>query len=296
MSCKSAIIWCEILFTSFVTIENTKAQSIRDVSTRPIQAGARAVALGDAYISDPYDVNSVYWNPASLAFLETYSVAANSIINMDNSIFKSNVALPYRVDATQTVALGVAANYLGYFSFHCLDLGYAKRLTPDFSAGIFIDFGYASSRSNKLWRGSGSLGVLYAPSPGVSYAFVCKGIGTEVRYSYDGIQENLEHINPEQSILLGTTFWFPSINRRPYLNISLVAEKVLGVKNFTSKAGIEYWPLPFIAARLGIVSKPSAATGRIGLGLLMGRYRFNYAISPSAVDERTHQISIAVLI
>jgi hypothetical protein len=293
---KSVLQCFVFLFIVFATIEKTNAQSVRQFISEPIQAGARAAALGDAYVSDPFDVNSVYWNPATLAFLETYSISASSIIGMDKSILRNNIALPYKVAVDQTVALGAASNYAGYFQFYSLDLSYARKLLPTLSAGILVDLGRAASRSAVLLGASGSLGVFYRPDPGVSYAFVYKGIGTDVRYSSDEVSEKLDYIKPSRAVLLGTTFWFPTFNRQPYLNISLVAEKIFDLNGFVSKAGIEVCPFQVFAVRFGVVSRPGIASGRAGFGLSMGRFRLDYAISPSIAEERVHQISVAFIL
>jgi hypothetical protein len=296
MAHKLFFIWYIILLLVFGTFENAKAQMIRSFSTEPIQPSARAAAFADAYICDPYDVNSFYWNPASLTFLKMYSVVANSVMSWDRLIFRNNVAVPYRLGDDQTAALGVAANYFSRLAYYSLDLGYAKKLSPTVSAGIFLDLGYAASRSTERWVGSGSLGILYAPTPGISYGMVYKGLGTGVQYTNDGIKETLEFKKPKQSFLTGMTFFFPSINRRPYLIVSLTAEKILGTANFISKAGIEVMPFPFLAARFGILSSPIVATGRAGIGLYLSRFRIDYAISPSVAEDRLHQISIGVLL
>jgi hypothetical protein len=87
----------------------------------------------------------------------------------------------------------------------------------------------AESRTTALWGGSGSIGFLYAPTPGISYGFVYRGIGRTVQYTFYDTSEALEYGKPRQSIMIGTTFWFPALSGNPYLNISLAAEKIIGV-------------------------------------------------------------------
>jgi hypothetical protein len=293
---KRFILSYTILFILFGIIEKTNAQPKRIFYAEPVQAGSRALAMGDACVSDPNDVECFYWNPASLSFLKTYSVTASSIFSWDNLVLKSTAAVPYKIDDDQTGALGFVTSYAGYFHFHGLDLGYSKKLSSTLSAGIFLDVNYAAGRSTGLWSTSGSLGFLYAPSPGVSYAMIYKGIGTNVRYSINVNEDELGHTNPKRSIIIGSTFWFPSVSRSPYLSISLTAEKTFGVDKFVSKAGIEFWIFPFLAARFGLLSGPSVATGRAGLGFLLGRFRLDYGAAPSVYVDRFHQISVAFIL
>jgi hypothetical protein len=290
-------IYIIIVIITCIAIDKTNAQvPIRDFNAEPIQVGARALSLGDAYVSDPYDVNSFYWNPASLAFLQTNSIAANSIISWNSVVMKNTVAVPYSINSEQAIALGGEVSYLGYFRIKGLDLGYARRLAPNFSAGLSIDLAYATSRTAGLWGASGSLGVLYTPSPGASYALVYKGFGSNVHYLFYGVEEVLEHTNPLRSVQIGTTFWFPSVNRKPYVCISFASEKTFGVDKLANKMGIEILTLPYLAIRCGLISGLSAVSGRAGLGLFINRFRFDYAIAPSRAEERLHEISVSFIL
>jgi len=301
MTSKIILLRCLIILITLGTFAEAQSQPIHVFSAEPILGGARAMALGDAYVSDPYDVNSFYWNPATLTFLKSYSINTNSIFDWHNLVEKSTIAVPYKIDGSNSVALGAAASYLGYFRYYNLNFGYARTLLSNLSAGVFIDLHRGYSRTGGLWGGSGTCGFLYAPSPGVSYALVYRGIGRNVRYFFYDTYETLDYVISNRSILIGTTFLFPSMNRRPYLCIDLTAEKIIGVNHFTSKAGIEFWIASFVALRCGIVSGPTVtrgnvATGRAGLGVLIGRIRLDYGIVPSVAEEQFHQISLSYVL
>jgi hypothetical protein len=298
MTYKIILLQCLILLITLGTFAEAQSQPIRVFTAEPVLGGARAAALGDAYVSDLNDVNSFYWNPATLAFLKNYSVNANSIIDWKNLVEKNTAAVPYKIDGSNSAALGVAVSYLGYFRYYNLNLGYAKILSSNLSTGIFVDLHRGDSRTGGYWGGSGTFGFLYAPSPGVSYALVYRGIGRNVRYFFYDAYETLDYVNATRSIIIGTTFLFPSVNRGPYLCIDLAAEKIIGVNKFTSKAGIEFWIASYVALRCGIVSGPtltrgSVATGRGGVGFHIGHIRIDYGITPSVAEEQFHQISIA---
>jgi hypothetical protein len=298
MMYKKIFLRCLILFMILGAFAEAQLQPARVFSAEPVLGGARAAALGDAYVSDPYDVNSFYWNPATLTFLKNYSISANTIIDWKDLVWKNTIAVPYKIDGSNSAALGLSASYPGSFMYYSLNLGYARILSSNLSAGVFIDLHRGNTRTGELWGGSGAFGFLYAPSPGVSYALVFRGVGGNVRYSSYSTYEKLDKVEPNRSILIGTTFIFPSVNRSPFIYINLAAEKIIGVNKFISKAGLEYWIASYVALRCGVVSGPtltrgSVATGRAGLGLHIGHIRFDYGITPSVAEEQFHQMSIS---
>jgi len=271
------------------------SQNFRNYDTEPVQAGARAASLANASASDPYDVNAMYWNPAALSFLSTRSVVINSFVSWDKLTLMNSAAYPLRIDDQQTTAIGVMTNYHSYFKYRSANLAYALQFSPVVSGGIFLDAGQAASRTEQQWSGSASVGFLYAPGPGITYGIVYRGIGSDIHYFTDlRTIETLARQTPQHSLIVATTFWFPSVSRRPYMSMSAEAEKVFGVASFTSRAGIEILPFGFFAIRCGIVTTPVNSSGRAGFGLLFGGFHIDYAVAPSVAESRFHQLTVAI--
>jgi len=71
-----------LLIFSLIGIASSRAQDINRVGTAAAQfmklgAGARAGALGEAAVSIPGDVTSLYWNPAGIASIDRTAFAAS---------------------------------------------------------------------------------------------------------------------------------------------------------------------------------------------------------------------------
>jgi hypothetical protein len=283
-----------IFLIAFLGIKTADGQAHDNYISGPTQTGAKGSAMADAYVSNPSDVGSSLKNPASLSFLRSYSILLNTAYNPNPSTLNGNILLPLRIDNIQTIAIGGYSSYWRNFWYRSLDLGYSGKLTSTFSAGILFDVGYSRSESRNYWGATCALGLLYAPSSGVNYAIAYKGIGRSIHIYFNGHDQYFEIVNAQRSIQVGTSFWFPSENRPPYLNLSLEIEQEIGMDNFISKAGVEIRPLQLIAVRFGIYSRPSLTTGRLGLGILVYRYGLDYSIVPSRTEERIQQLSVSI--
>jgi hypothetical protein len=251
------------------------------------------MALAGSTISDPTDATGFYENPALSAFISSPALSANSTISGNGLKFLSSAAMPVSLGASQYAALGIADYFMGNFQFQNVTLGYAAKVTSTVSIGIALDLIKASVPTTTDWGYGTSLGVMYYPSPGISYALVYRGAGTNIQYSYQ-YAEILEQKHPNQSIVAGTTFWFPSMYRRSVVCISLSAEKFFNQSSFDSHAGIEALPYSFFALRFGIHATPHIASGMGGIGFIIHRYRLDYGFSPSTVDKRLHQVSLTI--
>ncbi len=112
---------------------------------RPFLSGARALGFADAYVADIHDVNSMYWNPAALVYLENSSIVLNHTLDRVSNIMNENAAAPVWMRRGEVVAAGFSVNHVGMLgksatgdfkaTQYSFDVAYAREILPTFSAG-----------------------------------------------------------------------------------------------------------------------------------------------------------------
>ncbi len=282
-------------------------------SSRPVSFGARAAALADAYTAEVYDVSSMYWNPASLVFLERNTISVNSMMQDNSQATHTSFAVPLHFEGGLSASLGLTGSYFmrdirfkrvfgsswdsPYFTNHGLDLGFATRLSTTVSAGVLFNVRYASISTLSLWASTAMIGLLYYPMPGVSYGITYQTFGPGIVYQAQGKRESLDYEQQlPQSLKIGTTFRFPGNTNNPTANIMLSSELLFGEEKLRNRAGIEIWPWRQLALRIGFTAIDSATVLRAGFGVTTQNLQFGYAYCPVSLQERYHQISFGILI
>lgn len=166
-----------------------------------IPAGARSIAMGEAYVSLADDASSMYWNPAGITRFRVNEAA------FETTEWFAGTRLTYTAAAVK-----VRGSYLGAsvymfdgglmdvttltypegtgeeFSVQDIALGltYARALTESFSLGVT-----AKMVQSRIWRMRASslaldLGFQYAmPLEGLRMGFSIRNFGSEMRLSGD---------------------------------------------------------------------------------------------------------------
>lgn len=278
------------------------AQTMYEFNAQPTNGGARIAAMGGGAVGETYDVNSMYWNPATVSFIRQSSVSVTSILGQHNQTLDNIITFPSIViDNNQSIALGIAGSLYGakwsqpYFAYNGIDAAYSLKFDPTVSVGVLMNFRYASTTKYNLIATTASIGGFYAPSPGISYGIVYDGIGMGARYHMDEHKGSslAYNRNLEESIRIGSAFRFPSIYRKPYLCIAMESQKVFDRRGITYRAGIEAFLFSSLASRAGIIASPNGTAGTFGIGIHFGRLQIDYALSPSTVISKSHQVSIS---
>lgn len=120
-----------------------------------IAPDSRAGAMGDAGVATSPDINSMHWNPAKYAFIETKAGIAISytpwLRNLVNDIDLATLAGFYRIDNQQVVSGSLVYFSLGEIDFRdaqgaalkqgkpnefSLDVAYSRLFGDNFSGGI----------------------------------------------------------------------------------------------------------------------------------------------------------------
>jgi hypothetical protein len=271
--------------------------------TRPFLSGARALAFADAYVSDIHDVTSMYWNPASIVYLRNTSIVVNHTLDRSSNMMIENVSAPVYRRRGELVAAGLSVNHIGHLGksatgdFKAMqygtDIAYGRAMVPTFSMGASASVRYASATSSSLWALTGSIGVFYTPAEGITYGAVLSGLGSGIRYTYDGTSTLLSTERLSRDLQVGATLQFPSAADKTQLTISIANEKIFGQNGLRYKGGVEYVALKLVALRLGYIVDPDVRVATYGIGLRAGRWQIDYGMLPSRLTDRLYQFTIA---
>jgi hypothetical protein len=271
--------------------------------TRPFLSGARALAFADAYVSDVHDVNSMYWNPAALVYLQNTSVVLNHTLDRSSNIMNENVASPVYLRKGELASAGFSVNHIGHLGksatgdFKAVQYGadgaYAREIVPTFSVGGSANLRHASASGGSAWALTGSIGAFYTPAEGICYGAVLSGLGSGVRYTYDGVSTLLSTERLSRILQVGATLHFPAPAHKTQLTLAIANEKVFGQTGLRYKGGAEYVILRLVALRLGYIVDPDVRVATYGVGLHAGRWQVDFGMLPSRLTDRLYQFTIA---
>lgn len=273
----------------------------------------RTAALGDATVGDNRDLSAINMNPAALSFVRNniYSVEINSMQNWNNNMMLENITFPMFKYFDHTFAGQVTihhpgleqTNILGTYPYpqpdllmYQFDLAYSASFLNVLSIGIFNNFTFAQNENAQYWTYYPVFGLMYAPSPSISYGLVFRGIGRSVTYLLaDNNITALGSQNLRESLELGATLKLPVDTDKTRLSFSLANEKQFGEKGIWYKAGAEVVGWNFIALRGGLLLQPETDVyaPRFGLGIVTDMIELDYAISYNdRLYERFHQFGL----
>ena len=281
-----------------------QAQGVLLFYDRPVSFGTRGMGTGNASVADANDVTSMYWNPATVAFLRntftTVSSLSDASPNSAQSL-RNNIAFPVQLGTDQAIGLGVVVGYFGQvWSDHALatygiDIAYARKFSRTWSVGALLSLRYAQSKNSSLYTEAGSLGIYYSPAPGLSYGLAYRGIGSGAIFSQQSTGDQSLGYEKQlpQDIEFGATFRFPT-TRREIVVLSMT--EILRTKDWVrgNKAGLEITPFDFLSLRIGITRIDFVVSGTAGVGLNFHGFRLDYATTPNASSVRLHQLSFSI--
>lgn len=276
---------------------------------------ARSTAMADANVADPFNLNGLYANPATLVFSTASSpVINNSLFNPSRGIILENLTASLKSTSSYRLVGGLTIQSSALKSDPLLNpgqlklsqvdmtLGYAWMIHPSLSAGLRLNSMYGQTSESNVWTYNGSLGFLYAPSSSVSYGIVYKGsgihegwIGAEPFYQLNEENKTIVYsVSAPHRLELGVTLRFPSLAAYPDIVLSFSNEKIFGVDGLIYKGGTEIKIQDYMVLRGGYFFSPFAEGGRFGLGFLFDAFKLDYAYAPTNIDitGRSHQVSI----
>lgn len=259
-----------------------------------IDTGARPTAMGGAYTALADDVNALYYNPGGLAHLKRREVGATHAQWLGNTTFDFlGYAMP-----TKYGSFGLGVTRLGLGDIKNRDAN--RNVSGSFQASdTAYTLGY--SRSVARWTGLGAnLKYLQSRIGQYSASAVAFDLGVHQRIPGRPLSLGFSVLN------LGNGMKF--LDQRDPLPLSIgvgASYRIAGAMQLTMDVrrevydretnfsiGSEYALLPTLAVRAGYISTLAQQTGSSsggldalgglggGLGLKLGRYRFDYTFTP----------------
>lgn len=264
-----------------------------------IGVGARAAAMGEAYVAVAQDASAAYWNPAGLA------IAPDIEVHVTHNEWISDVRYEY-VSAVRgmrghALAGQVALLHMGQFdgrdangelteSFRAYDFmagaSYGRRLTRSLEMGVTGKVIYEKIQSYTATGFAGDAGIRYrTPIRGLTLAATATNLGPEMKFENDSFTlpvaarfgAAFRTRKLLEGFLLATDFRFPNDN------------EVQG------HIGAELQVHEMIALRGGAKLNYDEEAGSMGLGIHYQNYEFDYAYTPFSSESElgdVHRISI----
>jgi hypothetical protein len=261
--------------------------SARAQGNGPGVRGARAAALGNASVALAGEVWSMGNNVAGLAEIQRPSVgfyAENRYFSAALNVGALTVALPLgRAPETPGAATGAAPTPAaartwarnGVVAFEAQRFGGALYNETRLGAGYAYRFGQISlgARADMLQvsiEGLGSKRVVLGTLGGqIEVVPQRLSFGASL---YNISQTRLASYQDERA----PTVLKAGLAYRPSTQVLLVVETEKDVERAANfKAGLEYRPVPILAARLGLASLTEQASA--GIGVLAGAFQIDYA-------------------
>lgn len=297
--------FCGLLCVMLVTVGCDLAVAQRPLVIYrgdPRYAGARSSSLGGAISADNRDIESMFSNPASLNTITYSGAIVDHKHDWDWGVFDETLGL--RVLHGEVHSLGIGARYThtstnktGSIDFRqfSADIAYSYQVFTDFNVGFLAGIRQGRTDERSIGGSSVSLGILYTPTPAVSYGMVIRDLGRSIEYTLQDsgapTSIGVDEVHPA-SFELSSTLRFPSKGRAPFIQLLVAVEKDYIGKEFRYKGGLEILFFKnMLAARIGYVNatfrQPSA-----GLGLTLGKFEIDYAIMPRQEAPRFDQFTL----
>jgi hypothetical protein len=273
--------------------------------SEPVLVGARALSFARAVVGDNPDVTALYGNPAALSYLENSSIILTHTLEQSTNVMDENIAVPLFLRRGEVVGIAASVNHVGYATQDILvpfkvmqygyDVAYSRRIIPKLSLGGTLNVRYAKSSASKVWGLSGGFGIFYYPTPDISYGMSINGIGSGIKYIYNGAQTLLNSESIPRKLYLGSVWHFPTKTwKRNFLNMSVACEKNYEIKGVFYFGGVEFLPTEFVALRVGYLGGPDHLNyPSYGVGILMNGWKLDIGTTPAKAAGEVIQVSIS---
>jgi len=271
--------------------------------------GARAGGMGNAFAAMEDDVNSLLWNPATVATLtqsETSFLYTNlgplfdveGAGNMYQGLAlygrplgdESGIALGIQYEEQGKVAYTTDnPDVIDYYSLganYSVFLTYARRISPHLLAGATLKLVHT-----QLWEYqdaglAGDVGLLYQ-TDNLNLGLSLTNLGEELT------MEDAPQADPlPQNLKLGLLYKLP-LSQGNQINIALdVTQPAQSETGYN--AGIEYWYHNLLALRVGYLKEEGNIEGLTqGVGVKVGSFTIDFAYVPWGELGSVQRISLS---
>ena len=276
-----------------------------------ISPSARAVAMGETFAAVADGVDSVYWNPAGLANMETMDVSLMHMFYWDSSIYEY-VAVSYPM--SNKLKLGAHVIYMNYGAiekiaetssgsigatsgtFTPYDLALAVsagyQLSQDVQVGVTAKYAMQSIDTDSASAFAGDAGILARLKmfdDNLMFGGAISNLGTQINgdslplTARGGLSYKMALMEPED-LTIAVTAYYP-------FDTGKIAENI----------GAEFWYQKEIAIRAGYKLGYDVGNLTAGIGYKsalegMFGYELDYTYAPSGNLGDTHRISIILFL
>jgi len=265
-------------------------------------AGARAVAMGEAFSAVADDVTAIYWNPAGLALVKNETQIIASHLEHIQSVHHEFIGLCKPVPGGTA---GFSATYMWVEGIEARNpnSGYAGRSVPVWDAAPALSFGgFLRSRlaagltlkaigqcidDKMAWGGALDAGILYRAGRSTRLGFVLQNLGYESAFISESAPLPL-------TARAGISHkWKPQ-------NLLVACDTVYGINDqaLWVGAGAEYRPWPAMAFRAGYKYNGTFSSvdlmngASCGINVRIFSTDIDYAFVPFGLTFQTHRMSV----
>ncbi|OGF49917.1 MAG: hypothetical protein A2231_01655 [Candidatus Firestonebacteria bacterium RIFOXYA2_FULL_40_8] len=276
-----------------------------------ITPSARAVAMGETFAAVADGVDSVYWNPAGLANMETMDVSLMHMFYWDSSIYEY-LAVSYPM--SQKLKLGAHIIYMNYGAIEkiaetasgsmgatsgtfspfdlCLAVSAGYQLSQDIQLGVTAKYAMQTIDTDSASAFAGDAGVLVRMKmldENLLFGGAVSNLGTQISgdslplTARGGFSYKIGLLEPSD-LTVAVTAYYP-------FDTGKIAENI----------GAEFWYQSEIAIRAGYklgydVGGLTAGVGYKAVLEGMFGYELDYTYAPSGNLGDTHRISIILFL
>jgi hypothetical protein len=252
-----------------------------------IGAGARASAMGEAFVGRSDDASGLFWNPAGVTALDnpqahfTYNRWIQDIKHSSASAVwptgKGAVGFTSILTTVEGIEKRVVASEepIGEISAQdfTIGLGYSHRLTKRFSAAVHIKYLYEKLDVETAHGFAMDLGVIYALDvPGLKIGAVAQNFGKT-------LEMRRESIDLPKIIRFGASYEI--LDKQLCLNLDFV--HIIDEKSHIN-SGVEYKLMDLLVLRCGYQSNYEEKSISAGFGFDVQVARLDYAYVPFQSD------------
>lgn len=266
-------------------------------------AGARAIAMGDAYVALAGDASSVYWNPAGAVRVDNIDV-----ILMHSEWFEGiryEFVGGVQSDGRQAFGIGLMGLYTDDIeereedpladpigTFRVFDFSvtgtYARRLTERFDVGGSIKYLNETIDEDSATGFAVDVGGVYRVPvlPGLSAGVAVQNLGPQMKFKVDGF--DLPAV-----ARAGAALEIPVENLNG--DLVLVGDVLVPISEGDVKVhgGLEFEYARILALRFGYRTGWDNQNVSYGVGAKVRNFRLDYAYVPFYSDlGATHRISL----
>lgn len=250
--------------------------------------GARALALGNAYVSVDDEADAVFWNPAGLGLLKQGSFASSvSSLSLNRQASDAELAWPFGLSGhgAGTWALGWTHFSLGndfegrssdtasFYTFgddqNTYVLSHGRAITPWLMLGLSGKLYEHRIDTFNAYGGGLDIGLLLIPMPGFRLGVT----GSDLLSSMQWDTGYVERFPFSLRVGLSAELF------KSYLLLCGQVTEVQG-RDLAYEAGLEFRVAKLLAARIGIQELGFTVGGGISVPLFKTRLSFDYAYAP----------------